>query len=82
MVRNPMRFAVRKGIPVKLTFRALGQVGCGNELVLPADPQNPVELVLASEQDKQILEFTPAQAGEFQFHCAHLMYRGIMTVRE
>jgi len=79
---SPMRFAVRRGIPVKLTFRALGQVGCGNELVFPADPQNPVELVLASEQDKQILEFTPAQAGEFQFHCGHLMYRGIMTVRE
>ena len=79
---SPMRFAVRKGIPVKLTFRALGQVGCGNELVFPADPQNPVELVLASEQDKQVLEFTPPQAGEFHFHCAHLMYRGIMTVRE
>ena len=38
---TPLRFAVKKGIPVKLTFRQLGQVGCGNELIFPADPQSP-----------------------------------------
>jgi hypothetical protein len=79
---SPLRFAVRKGIPVKLTFRQLGQVGCGNELIFPADPSSPSDLRLASENDKQVLEFTPKQAGEFQFFCSHRMYRGIMTVRE
>jgi hypothetical protein len=79
---SPLRFAVKKGIPVKLTFRQLGQVGCGNELIFPADPQSPSSLTLASEQDKQVLEFTPQQAGEFQFFCSHRMYRGVMTVRE
>lgn len=79
---SPLRFAVKKGVPVKLTFRQLGQVGCGNELIFPADPQNPSSLKLASEQDKQVLEFTPQQAGEFQFFCSHRMYRGVMTVRE
>ena len=46
---SPLRFAVRKGIPVKLTFRQLGQVGCGNELIFPANPNSPSELKLASE---------------------------------
>ena len=79
---SPLRFAVRKGIPVKLTFRQLGQVGCGNELIFPANPNSPSELKLASESDKQVLEFTPQQIGEFQFFCSHRMYRGVMTVRE
>src|SRR5512135_1561097 len=79
---TPLRFAVKKGIPVKLTFRQLGQVGCGNELIFPADPQNPSALTLQSESDKQVLEFTPQYAGQFEFHCSHYMYRGLMTVRE
>jgi hypothetical protein len=79
---SPLRFAVRKGIPVKLTFRQLGQVGCGNELIFPANPNSPSELKLASESDAEVLEFTPQQVGEFQFFCSHRMYRGVMTVRE
>jgi len=60
----------------------LGQVGCGNELIFPANPSSPSELRLKSPQDKQVLEFTPQQAGEFQFQCSHQMYRGIMTVKD
>ena len=36
---SPLRFAVKKGVPVRLTFRQLGQVGCGNELIFPANPE-------------------------------------------
>lgn len=79
---DPLRFSVKKGVPVKMTFRQLGQVGCGAELIFPAYPGNPSALTLTSEQDEEVLEFTPQQAGEFQFHCSHLMYRGIMYVRE
>lgn len=79
---SPLRFAVKKGVPVKMTFRQLGPVGCGNQLTFPADPPNPVSLELKSESDSQVLEFTPQQVGQFQFHCAHFMYRGIMTVVE
>ncbi|NIP86005.1 MAG: hypothetical protein GTO03_10760, partial [Planctomycetales bacterium] len=32
---SPLRFSVQKGVPVELTFRQLGRVGCGNELNLP-----------------------------------------------
>jgi hypothetical protein len=79
---SPLRFAVKKGVPVRLTFRQLGQVGCGNELNFPTQPDNYTALTLTSPADKQVLEFTPQVAGEFQFFCGHLMYRGVMTVRE
>ena len=79
---SPMRFAVRKDVPVKLIFRALGQVGCGNALTFPSDPVNPTTLELTSETDVQVLEFTPHLAGDFRFFCPHNTFRGIMTVRE
>ncbi len=79
---SPLRFAVKKDVPVRLIFRQLGQVGCGNELIFPADPASPTSLYLQSDSDKKVLEFTPRQVGSFEFHCSHQMYRGILTVRE
>jgi hypothetical protein len=79
---SPLRFSVKAGVPVKLTFRQLGQVGCGNELNFPADPVNPAALQLTSPEDEKTLEFTATQLGTFEFHCSHQMYRGLMTVRE
>jgi hypothetical protein len=79
---SPLRFSVKAGVPVKLTFRQLGEVGCGNELTFPANPTNPSSLQLAKPTDEQTIEFTPTQVGTFEFHCAHQMYRGLLTVRE
>jgi hypothetical protein len=78
---DPLRFSVKAGVPVRMTFRQLGQVGCGNELIFPDNPQSPSSLRLATESDQQVLEFTPQQVGDFQFFCSHRMYRGVMTVR-
>ena len=39
---SPVRFLVKKGTPVHLIFRQLGQVGCGNELIFPAILATPV----------------------------------------
>jgi len=79
---SPLRFSVKQGVPVKLTFRQLGQVGCGNELIFPADPVNPSSLRLATPSDQAVLEYTPEVLGTFEFHCSHLMYKGLVTVRE
>jgi hypothetical protein len=79
---SPLRFAVKVGVPVRLTFRQLGEVGCGNELIFPADPANPAALFLPSESDTIEYDFTPQTVGEFMFYCSHQMYRGIMTVHE
>jgi hypothetical protein len=79
---SPIRFAVKVGVPVRLIFKQLGEVGCGNELIFPADPSSPASLTLKDAYDVQVLEFTPQKTGEFQFYCSHQMYRGVMTVHE
>ena len=76
-----MRFSVKKGLPVRLVFRQLGQVGSGRELIFPTGPGNNSSLRLKNEQDQQVLEFTPQTAGDYIFHCPHNMYRGVMTVK-
>lgn len=76
---NPAHFSVVKDIPVRLTFVQLGQVGCGNELEIEWDGGSR-HLVLETASDKELIEFTPGQAGEYLFHCSHYIYRGLMTV--
>jgi hypothetical protein len=79
---SPLRFSVKTGVPVRLTFRQLGEVGCGNELILPTADGQTTSLLLETPTDKKTLDFTPRQVGQYQFFCAHTMYRGVMTVRE
>jgi hypothetical protein len=79
---DPIRIALKKGVPVRMTFKQLGDVGCGQDLVFPADPVNPSSLHLDGEGDSEVLEFTPPTAGEYSFYCPHQMYRGILFVRE
>jgi len=79
---SPVHFAVKKDVPVRLIFRQLGQVGCGNELIFQWGNRDSETLILQSETDKQILEFVPGETGEFPFNCPHLIYRGVMTVNE
>ena len=78
---SPLRFAVQKGVPVRLTFRQLGRVGCGNELNLPNGAGDTLAIKLESPTDKEVVEFTPTQAGQYTFFCAHIMYKGLMIVR-
>jgi hypothetical protein len=79
---SPLRFSVQKGVPVQVTFRQLGRVGCGNELNFPTGPDRTVAVKLESASDQKVFDFTPEVVGEFTFYCAHVMYKGIMTVRE
>ena len=77
-----MRFQVKKVIPVKINFRALGEVGCGNGLIYPADAKNSMNLILQSATDMKVLEYVPQVPGEFQFQCTTNCYRGVVTVTE
>jgi hypothetical protein len=79
---TPAHFAVKKGVPVRVVFRQVGEVGCGNELVFQWGQGKSADLRLASADDVQTLEFTPNEAGTFAFHCPHFIYNGGMTVRE
>jgi hypothetical protein len=79
---SPVHFAVKQDVPVRLIFRQLGQVGCGNELIFQWGSRKSQTLILESESDKKILEFTPSETGDFPFNCPHLIYRGVLTVTE
>jgi len=79
---EPPHVSVLKGVPVKLIFRQLGYVGCGNELLLQWGKSQGTTVLLASESDKKVIEFTPNELGDFPYNCPHLIYRGVLTVRE
>jgi len=79
---SPLRFSVQVDVAVRLTFRQLGRVGCGNELNLPYGTNLSAGLRLNDSNDKAVFEFTPKEPGDFTFFCSHLMYKGIMTVRQ
>jgi hypothetical protein len=76
----PMRFSVKKDVPVKLNFRALGQVGCGSTLIFPTQADTFSALSVGKDKMVDSVEFTPGAAGDFAFHCASNHYRGVMSV--
>jgi hypothetical protein len=78
---TPLHFAVKAGIPVRLTFRQLGYVPGGNELLLRWGEKEQTYLILTSPTDKKVLDFTPQQPGEYRFSCPHDWYEGVMTVQ-
>jgi hypothetical protein len=77
---SPLRFSVKKDIPVRMTFKAIGEVGCGKELLLPASPPDLTSIFLKTNQETKVYEWTPKAEGVFEFHCSHQMYRGLMYV--
>jgi hypothetical protein len=78
---TPVHFAVKAGIPVRLIFRQLGYVPGGNELFVRWGPRQETYLLLTSPTDKQVLDFTPQEPGEYRFSCPHDWYEGVMTVQ-
>jgi hypothetical protein len=79
---TPAHFSVTEGTPVRIIFRQLGDVACGNEMIITWGSGHQATLILKTPDDKQTLEFTPDQAGDFQFNCPYLHYIGVMTVLE
>ncbi len=79
---TPGHFAVKAGIPVRLTFRQLGYVPGGNILLIYWDSQDEIPLILTSPGDAEVLEFTPTEPGDYRFRCPHDWYEGVMTVQE
>jgi hypothetical protein len=78
---SPLHFSVKRGLPVRLVFRQLGQVGSGKELIFPTGHEKNSSLLLKNAQDQQVLEFTPQTTGDFIFRCPRNTYRGVMTVK-
>jgi hypothetical protein len=79
---TPGHFAVKAGVPVRLTFRQLGYVPGGNILLIHWDTQDEIPLILTSPGDSEVLEFTPQEPGDYRFRCPHDWYEGVMTVQD
>jgi len=77
---TPVHFSVKKNIPVRLEFRILGNVGCGNELYFQYGANKTDFLSILNPGDSAVLEFTPEESGDFLFHCPHFIYQGVLTV--
>ena len=52
---SPVHFAVKKDVPVRLIFRQLGEVGCGNELIFQLGNAEERNLDPRFRSDKQSL---------------------------
>jgi hypothetical protein len=79
---TPVRFLVKKDIPVKINFRAIGEVGCGNTGALTIGGGQSVGISVYKDKPLDIVEFTPKEVGEFPFYCTTNCYRGVMIVEE
>jgi hypothetical protein len=77
---SPLRFSVKKGIPVKINFRALGEVGCGKVLIFPLGNGNNQSATATKDKPGESFQFTPQEIGDVEFFCSSYHYRGIMTV--
>jgi uncharacterized protein len=73
---TPNYIRVKHGVPVKLTITTKEVYSCASSFVLPA-------FDIATNlrpTDTQTFEFTPTEAGQFQYTCSMGMYTGILEV--
>jgi plastocyanin len=73
---DPAEIAVKKGVPVRFHFTAEADAGCGSYLVME---EFGVKL-LSRNGGEQVAEFTPQQAGTYEYHCGMHMFVGRMVV--
>ena len=75
---DPADVRVRKGAPVRLVFDRQETSGCSEEVVLP---DFGIRRFLPAHQ-KTVVEFTPREAGTYEFTCGMSMLRGRLTVED
>jgi plastocyanin domain-containing protein len=75
---TPAAVRVKRGAPVRLLFDRQETSSCSEEVVIPAFG---VRRFLPAHQTTAV-EFTPAQAGDYEFTCGMSMLHGKLTVEE
>ena len=74
---NPDVIVVQHGKPVRLTFLRQETAACSEKVLFP-DFHRSAEL---PEGEQVPIEFTPDEAGEYQFSCGMGMLHGTLVVR-
>lgn len=75
---DPAEVRVRKGVPVRLVFDRQETSPCSEEVVLP---DFGIRRFLPAHR-KTAVEFTPDEAGTYEFTCGMSMLRGRLTVED
>ena len=73
---DPNTIIAQKGIPLKINFKAEDGAGCNRALVFPDFKISKVLQPGGSD----IVQFTPENAGTYQFRCSMGMFRGKLVV--
>jgi Cu+-exporting ATPase len=73
---TPDHIVVTRGRPVRLKFRRTEGGPCTDHVLIPG---LRVNLALPAFRTTDV-EFTPTEAGDFEFHCGMNMVHGTMTV--
>lgn len=71
----PNHFTIRQNVPVRWEINGVNTYGCQSVILVPS-----LGITKYVKQGPNVIEFTPTQAGELQFHCSMGMYRGSFTV--
>jgi sulfite exporter TauE/SafE len=74
---EPNEFTIKKGVPVEWRIDAQAPFSCAASLVIPK-----LRIMRYLEAGKNVIEFTPTEAGDLAFSCSMGMYRGVFHVRE
>lgn len=75
---SPAMIAVKKNIPVEISFTADPRSGCGQQLVMKDFGVN----VIVNAGETEIISFTPKNTGSFEYACGMRMFRGQLIVTE
>jgi plastocyanin domain-containing protein len=75
---DPAKVRVKKGREVRLIFDRKERSGCSEEVVIP---EFGIKRFLPAFQET-VVEFTPTNAGSFEFTCGMGMLRGTIVVEE
>ncbi|HET9515387.1 MAG TPA: cupredoxin domain-containing protein [Gemmatimonadales bacterium] len=75
---QPAHIRVRRGMPVRLIFDRQEHSSCSEEIVLP---DFGIRRFLPAFKTTAV-EFTPAEAGTFEFTCGMGMLRGKLSVED
>ncbi|MEK6982088.1 MAG: cupredoxin domain-containing protein [Candidatus Micrarchaeota archaeon] len=71
------QITVKKGVPVRLHFSADPGAGCGRAMVIYGLNVRAI----SQNGQEQIVDFTPSQAGTFEYNCGMRMFQpGKLTV--
>ena len=75
---SPAVLRVERGVPVRIVFAREESAGCSEELVMPAFGIRR----FLPPHERTTIEFTPQEAGRFEFTCGMGMLRGAILVEE